>query len=117
VRSCEKGCRGSSDGDFEALTGEVLAAEGGVEVPVDLLFKKPFSLSPRLELMIGVGPEVVRTFGGGKNGTYWGSELAFDLMFWPSRHVGLWGEPTYDIVFRDGVSHGLGCTGGGIVGW
>jgi hypothetical protein len=96
---------------------QVLAAEGGIEVPVDLLIKKPFSLTPRWELMVGVGPEVVRTFRGGKNGTYWGGELAFDFMFWPSRHVGLWVEPTYDLVFRDGVSRGLGCTGGGIVGW
>lgn len=96
---------------------QVLAAEGGVEVPVDLLFKKPFTLSHRLEMMVGLGPEVVRTFRGSRNGTHWGAELASDFMFWPSPHAGLWVEPTYDFVFRDGISHGLGCTGGAILGW
>lgn len=99
------------------LGASVLAAEGGVEVPIDLLFKKPFRLARHLELMVGLGPELVRVSTPTTKGTFLGAELALDLMFWPSRAVGLWVEPTYDLVFRSGVRQGLGCTGGIIFGW
>jgi hypothetical protein len=95
----------------------VLAAEGGLEIPVDLLVKKPFRLTRHLELMIGIGPQIVRISGTDKNGTFIGGELVFDFMFWPTRHVGLWLEPAYAFVFRDGVSHSVGTTGGVIFGW
>ena len=95
----------------------LLAAEGGREVPIDLLVKKPFRLSRDIELMIGIGPEIVRVWGTEKNGTFVGGELVFDFMFWPSRHVGLWIEPTYSLIFRSGVSHSVGTTGGVIFGW
>lgn len=36
---------------------------------------------------------------------------------WPwGRHVGLWVEPEYDVIFRDGTSSGLGATGGVLFG-
>jgi hypothetical protein len=95
----------------------ILRAEGGTEVPIDLLFKKPFRLARRLELMIGVGPQIVRVSGTERNGTFAGGELVFDLMFWPTRHFGLWLEPSYAFLLRGGVSHGLGATGGMLLGW
>jgi hypothetical protein len=98
------------------LGASVLTAERGVEVPIDLLVKKPFKLGRWAELMIGVGPEVVR-FTGANKGTYFGGEVAFDFMFWPSHRFGLWVEPTYDFLFQGGVSHGLGSTGGLLIGW
>lgn len=95
----------------------VLAASGGVEVPIDLLVKKPFTLARWAELMVGVGPEVAQVTGVDK-GTYFGGELALDLMFWPwGRRVGLWVEPEYDALFHDGVSSGIGSTGGVLFGW
>jgi hypothetical protein len=90
---------------------------GGAEVSTDFLFKKPFRLADRLECMLGVGPELVRAIHSPDTGTFGGGETAADFMFWPSPHVGLWIEPSYDFVFRDGVSHGIGSTGGLIVGW
>lgn len=67
--------------------------------------------------MVGVGPEVVQVSGAGK-GTYFGGELALDFMFWPwGRHVGLWVEPEYDLVFQDRLSSGVGSTGGVLFGW
>lgn len=99
------------------LGASILAAEGGREVPIDLLIKKPFRLTRQLELMIGVGPQIVRVSGTDRNGTFAGGELVFDLMFWPARHFGLWIEPTYAFLFRDGVSHSIGATGGVLVGW
>jgi hypothetical protein len=35
----------------------------------------------------------------------------------PRRRVGLWFEPEYDVVFRDGTSSGIGSTGGVLFGW
>jgi hypothetical protein len=67
-----------------------------------------------IEFMLGIGPEMVHVFGGS---TFFGGEVAFDLMFWPSTRVGLWIEPSYDFIFRDGISHGLGNAGGLLVGW
>ena len=95
----------------------VLSADHGVEVPIDLLVKKPFRLARWAELMVGVGPEVVQTTGPNR-GTFFGGELALDLMFWPwGRRVGLWVEPAYDLVFHDGASSGIGATGGVLLGW
>ncbi len=99
------------------LGASVLTADRGVEVPVDLLVKKPFKLAPWAEFMVGVGPEVVHLTGTGK-GNYFGGELALDFMFWPwGRHVGLWVEPEYDAVFHTRVSSGIGTTGGVLFGW
>jgi hypothetical protein len=85
------------------LSASVLAVNGGREVPIDLLFKKPFRLSRRLELMIGIGPQIVFVSGTEKNGTFVSGEIALDFMFWPSRHVGFWVEPSYDFSFRGNV--------------
>jgi len=41
--------------EFE-VGASILATSGGVEVPVDLLVKKPFRLARCAEFMIGVGP-------------------------------------------------------------
>jgi hypothetical protein len=96
----------------------LLSANGGVEVPIDLLIKKPFRLARWAEFMVGIGPEVVRVTGGADRGTYLGGELALDFMFWPwGRRVGLWVEPDYDLVFHDGPSSGIGATGGVLLGW
>ena len=95
----------------------VLTADHGVQVPIDLLARKPFRLTRWAELMVGVGPEVVRVTGTNR-GTYFGGELALDLMFWPwGPRVGLWIEPEYDFVLHEGVAHGLGSTGGALLGW
>ena len=67
--------------------------------------------------MIGIGPQIVRISGTDKNGTFIGGELVLDFMFWPMRHVGLWLEPAYALVFRNEVSHSIGTTGGVIFGW
>lgn len=88
----------------------------GVVVPIDLLIKKPFRLTRNFEFLVAAGPEVVQVTGA-KGGTYFGGGLGLDFMFWPTRRFGLWVEPEYAFVFRAGVSHGLGSTGGLLVGW
>jgi hypothetical protein len=102
--------------EFEA-GASILSATGRVEVPVDLLIKKPFKLTRWAEFMVGVGPEVVQVTGVNK-GTYFGGEVALDFMFWPwRRHVRLWVEPEYDLIFHNGTSSGLGGTAGVLFGW
>ena len=64
----------------------------------------------------GAGPEIVHITGT-KAATYPVGEVALDYMFWPSRHVGLWLEPSYEVTFHDGTSHAIEATGGLIVGW
>jgi hypothetical protein len=96
----------------------VLAADGGVEVPIDLLVKKPFGLTRWAEFMVAVGPEVVPVSNPTTRTTYFGGEFALDFMFWPwGRRFGLWFEPEYDLVFHSGVSQGVGTTGGLLIGW
>jgi hypothetical protein len=93
-----------------------LSTAGGVQIPIDLLVKKPFKLARWAEFMVGVGPEVVQVTG--VNGTYFGGEVALDFMFWPwGRRVGLWVEPEYDLIFHNGATSGLGSTGGVLLGW
>ena len=85
--------------EFE-IGASILTADGGVAVPIDLLVKKPFTLTRWAEVMVGISPEVVQVTGADK-GTYFGAELALDFMFWPwGRHVGVWVEPEYDLVFH-----------------
>jgi hypothetical protein len=111
--------------EWEAIEGwleleadvSVLSADGGTVVPVALLAKKPFKLARWAEVMIGLGPEVVTVSTAATKGTFAGGEVALDFMFWPSRHLGFWVEPSYDLLFEDGLSHGVGATGGLLFGW
>lgn len=94
-----------------------LTVKHGFEVPIDFLVKKPFRLARWAEFMIGVGPEVVQVAGTNK-GAFFGGEVALDFMFWPwGRHIGLWVEPEYDLVFETRASSGIGSTGGVLFGW
>jgi hypothetical protein len=93
-----------------------IRADGGVEMPFDVLFKKPWRFSPSFEFMIGMGPELVHVSGSGR-GTFWGLEGVADLMFWPRRNVGWYVEPGYEVTFRDGTPHhSLGIAVGLLVG-
>jgi hypothetical protein len=102
--------------EFE-VGASALSAANGIEIPVDLLVKKPFKLKPWAEFMVGVGPEVVQVTGPNR-GTHFGGEAALDFMFWPwGSRVGLWVEPEYDLVFQPSASSGIGTTGGVLLGW
>jgi len=39
-------------------------------------------------------------------------------MFWPwGRHIGLWVEPEYDLIFHNSASSGIGGAGRVLLGW
>src|ERR1700733_5777898 len=71
------------------------------EWDTDLLFKKPWTLSPKAEFMLGVGPEWVHLKQDGKTLNSVTGEVAGDFMFWPNgRHrFGWYLEPAYDYSF------------------
>jgi hypothetical protein len=72
---------------------ELLELEAGVspfytrnatEWDTDLLFKKPWTISPKAEFMLGIGPEWVYLRQNGKTTNSIAGEVAGDFMFWPA---------------------------------
>lgn len=82
----------------------------------DLLFKKPYRLSPTAEFMFGVGPSIDRTFGGRDRGTTASAEFVADFMFWPQANVGWFIEPAFSINPATGRKS-FGATGGLLIGF
>jgi hypothetical protein len=84
------------------------------EWDTDVLFKKPWTLSKKAELMIGAGPEWMRTRAFGVTTNALGAEVVLDFMFWPSakHRVGWYLEPAYEYSFGGGHERSLGVTGG-----
>jgi hypothetical protein len=93
-----------------------IRAGASIEMPVDVLFKKPWRFSPRFELMVGVGPELVHVTGPDR-ATFWGLSSVLDFMVWPRKNVGWYVEPGYEVTFRGGATHhGLGISAGLLIG-
>jgi hypothetical protein len=84
------------------------------EWDTDLLFKKPWTLSRKAELMFGIGPEWIHTRGGGITTNSMAGEAALDFMFWPSakHRFGWYLEPGYENSFGRGHERSLGVSGG-----
>jgi hypothetical protein len=84
------------------------------EWSVDLLFKKPWTISPKFEFMLGVGPEWIHSDEHGNKMNAAGVEFAPDFMFWPSKKhkFGWYLEPGYDYKFGPGHERSLGVSGG-----
>jgi len=86
-----------------------LGTSGQGELSWDLLFKKPFTLSPTVEMMVGAGPELTKPLNGG-----WGRfslEFAVDFMVWSADRVGWFVEPTFSVNPGTGET-AFGATGG-----
>ena len=94
----------------------VIRGDGVTEMPIDVLFKKPWRFSPKFEFMIGAGPELIHESGPDR-GTFWGIASVLDFMFWPKKNVGWYVEPGYEVTFRRGAKHsGLGLATGLLIG-
>jgi hypothetical protein len=103
---------------FELELGvTALATSGHTELATDLLFKKPYRLSPTAEFMFGVGFEVVRKFSSEEQGTSFGVEAVLDFMFWPTNDIGWYLEPGYGFIPGKGGGQSVGITAGLIIGW
>jgi hypothetical protein len=84
------------------------------EWTTDLIFKKPWTISPKMEFMLGVGPEWIHSNAFGQKTNALGVELAPDFMFWPgkSHRLGWYLEPSYEYKFGPQREHSIGMTGG-----
>jgi hypothetical protein len=87
---------------------------GKTEWDTDLLFKKPWTLSDKVEFMFGVGPEWVHTTAHGSTTNSVSGEVVLDFMFWPSskHRFGWYLEPSYGYDFRKGHEQSLGVSAG-----
>lgn len=88
------------------------------EWSVDLLFKKPWTLSDTKEVMFGIGPEWIHSNSYGARMNSVGGEIVPDFMFWASKkhRFGWYLEPSYEYKFGPGHEHSLGLSGGLLIG-
>ena len=100
--------------ELEAGVTPLFSRHHSTEWNTDLLFKKPWTLSKKAELMAGIGPEWVHTREPGMKANSIAAEAVLDFMFWPGgKHkFGWFVEPGYDYNFARGHERSLGISGG-----
>lgn len=91
-----------------------LFARHSVEWGTDALFKKPWTLSRKAELMVGIGPEWVHTRRFGIRQNSFAGEFALDFMYWPgsTRRLGWFIEPAYEYTFGHEHERSIGVSWG-----
>jgi len=91
-----------------------LFQHGQTEWDTDIVFKKPFDLSPTVEFEPGIGPVWIHTISGGRNADAIGAEFVADFMFWltPDRKFGWFLEPSYTYSFGPGHQQSFGMSAG-----
>jgi hypothetical protein len=91
-----------------------LFSHSTTEWDVDLLLKKPWTLSRTVEFMFGAGPEWVHTISHGSTTSVVDGEAALDFMIWPSpsHRFGWYVEPSYALDFGHGHEQSLGVSAG-----
>jgi hypothetical protein len=93
----------------------MLSTSGRSEWSGDLLFKKPFRISPEFEFMVGAGPSVGKTLNGPDRDTDVSATFALDFMFWPTKNLGWFVEPTWSINPKNG-HQAIGASAGILIG-
>lgn len=81
----------------------------------DVIFKKPWTLSKKVEFTAGIGPEWIHARQYSMTTNSLGGEVSADFMYWPSsaKHkVGWYVEPGYEYSFGRGHEQSLGVSGG-----
>ena len=93
-------------------------AKHTTEWGTDLLFKKPWTFSPAVEFMAGVGPEWIHTNASGASANAVAGEAVLDFMFWPRRQhkLGWYLEPDYEYRFGRQHEHSIGISFGLLIG-
>jgi hypothetical protein len=103
--------------ELEAGTS-ALFRRHSTEWDTDLLFKKPWTLSEKVEFMVGVGPEWINARAYGVTTNSLGGEMVLEFMFWPSskHRFGWYLEPGYEYDFARGHERSIGVSGGLLIG-
>ena len=83
----------------------------------DLLFKKPWTISKKLEFMVGGGPEWIHAKEFSTTANSVAVEAVLDFMFWPStsRKLGWFVEPAYEYSFARGHERSVGVSAGVLI--
>jgi hypothetical protein len=89
-----------------------LRNNGATVWDLDLVFKKPWRLSQKVEVMPGLGSTWEHTGRVGERANTFGAEAVLDLFFWHSRRVGWFVEPAYGLAFANGNKKFLTITAG-----
>ena len=89
------------------------------EWDIDLLFKKPWTISPKAEFMLGVGPQWTHLQQSGKTTNSMAAEVAADFMHWPTgkHRFGWFLEPAYDYSFASNHQQSIGMSAGLLIGF
>jgi hypothetical protein len=84
----------------------------------DFLLKKPWDISPTIELMAGAGPEWIHSSTNGDRVNSLAGEAVLDFMFWrtAAHKVGWSFEPSYEHSFQSGHENSLGFSVGLLIG-
>lgn len=98
------------------LNLRLLAADGGIETPIDLLFKKPFHLNRWFHPFVGIGPAVVPSFGPRELRTHFGGASAAGAHFWVGRRLAIVAEANYNLIAHDGLLQEAGGAVGLLLG-
>lgn len=100
--------------ELEAGVTPLFSRHHSTEWNTDLLFKKPWTLSKKAELMVGAGPEWIHTREPGMRANSMAAEAVLDFMFWPGgKHkLGWFLEPGCDYNFARGHERSFGISGG-----
>jgi len=87
-----------------------LFSRAQTEWNTDIVFKKPFDLSPSVEFEPGIGPAWIHTVSGGRVTNSAAGVAVLDFMFWPSpaRKFGWFLELSYSYDFGKAHEQSLG---------
>jgi len=90
-----------------------LFGRGQTEWDTDVVFKKPFDLTPSIEIEPGIGPAWEHASAGGRTTDAIAGEAVVEFMIWPTpaRKFGWFVEPSYTMDFSRG-QQSLGVTAG-----
>jgi hypothetical protein len=80
---------------------------------LEMLIKKPYDISPQMEIMFGAGPKWTLSSEGNSASV----DIVTDLMYWPfKKRIGFYFEPGYDYGLKNQHEQSLGISTGLIVG-
>ena len=80
---------------------------GSAERETEVILKKPFQLSPKMEFMLGAGPTWTHASDPAERENSFGATLALDFMVWPSDRFGWFFGPSWGYAFDSGHDHSL----------
>jgi hypothetical protein len=93
----------------------ILGSTGQTELSGDIIFKKPFQISPSFEFMVGAGPSISKPLIGEDQRTQVSAAFTLDFMFWPTKDIGWFLEPNWNYNPRSG-QHSFSASIGLLVG-